>query len=93
MGGGSNWARRQAQVPKKSNGELASMGTIPLTPPASPMGPIHVQEATINILIAHYKHGPVAIEAVNDIKDYAEASLTLSAFVENTNITLEEDPV
>ena len=25
--------------------------------------------------------------------DYAEASLTLSAFVENTIITLEDDPV
>ena len=57
------------------------------------MGPIQVHEATIKVLIAHYKHGPAAIEAVRDIKDYAEASLTLSAFVENINITLEEDPV
>jgi len=92
-GADSHWAHRQTQVPKTGNGDMASMGTIPLKTPLSPMGPIQVQEATIKVLIAHYKHGPAAIEAVKDIKDYAEASLTLSAFVENTNITLEEDPV
>jgi len=69
------------------------MGTIPLTPPSNSMGPIQVQEATIKVLIAHYKHGPDAIEAVKDIRDYVEASLASSAFVENTNITLKEDPV
>ena len=57
------------------------------------MGPIQVQETNFKILITHYKHGPFAIEAVKDIRDYAKASLTLSAFVENTNITLEDDPV
>jgi len=56
------------------------------------MGPLQVQEATMKVLIAHNKHGPAAIAAVKDIKDYAEASLTLSAFAENTNIILEEDP-
>jgi len=59
-------------------------------PPSSPMGPIQVQEATIKVLIAHYKWGPTALEAVKDIKDCAEASLTTAAFAENTNITLEE---
>jgi len=62
-------------------------------PPSIPMGPIQMHEATIKVLIAHYKHGPAAIEAVKDIRDYVEASLTLAAFGEDTNITLEDDPV
>ena len=62
-------------------------------PPSSPMRSLKVQKAAIKVLIAHHKHGPTAIAAVKDIMDYAEASLTLSAFAKNTNITLEEDPV
>ncbi len=56
------------------------------------MGPLQVQEVTMKVLIAYYKHGPAAIVAVKGIRDYAEASLTLSAFAESTNIILEEDP-
>jgi len=56
-------------------------------PHSSPMGPIQVPEATIKVLIAHYKHGPAAIEAVKDIRDYAEASLTLSPSVEKPTST------
>jgi hypothetical protein len=36
---------------------------------------------------------PTTIEVVRDIKEYAAAALTTAAFTENTNITLEDDPV
>jgi len=61
-------------------------------PPSNPMGPLQFQEATIKVLIAHYKHGPAALATIKGIMDYAEASLTAAAFAENTNITLEEEP-
>ena len=58
-------------------------------PPNSPIRQLQVQEATIKVLIASYKHGPAAIAAVKDMRDYAEFALTLVAFAENTNFTLE----
>jgi hypothetical protein len=60
--------------------------------PSHPMGSIQVMEATIIILTTQYKWGPAALEAAKVIRDYAKASLTIAAFAENTNITLEEDP-
>ena len=61
-------------------------------PPSSPIGQLQVQEATIKVLTTQYKHGPGAIATVKNIRDYAEASLTIATFAENTNIILEEDP-
>ena len=61
-------------------------------PPSSPVEQLQVQEATINVLSTLYKHGPGVVKAVKDTRDYAEASLTIAAFAENTNIILEEDP-
>jgi len=47
----------------------------------------------IHIMNTAYTFPPAALEAATSIRDYAAATLTMTAFTEHTCITLEDDPV
>jgi hypothetical protein len=62
-------------------------------PPSHPTGEDEVTTEMLRILNTAYMFPPAALEVANGIRDYAAAALTTAAFTENTNITLEDDPI
>jgi len=93
MGRGSHPAARKDRAQEKYPYDMGRVEALPLPPPSHPKGEPEVMEEMLKLLHTPFAFPPAALKSAKSLRDYAEAALTTTAFIEHTSSTLEDDPV